>query len=70
MRRGLSCACFGGDEAAFAHMIAAATVGDRDVAMDFALILIQPGAAWQAVQCTQDVGLGLLGLCRRPPNLS
>jgi|GEM_PF-1170942 len=70
MRHGLSCACFGGDEAAFAHMIAAATLGDREDAMGFALILMQPGPAWQAVQHAHGVGLGLLGLCRRPPTLN
>lgn len=64
MRHGISCACFGGDEAAFAHMVAAATLGDNEDAMAFALILMQPNAAWQAVQLARGVGLGLLGMIR------
>jgi hypothetical protein len=70
MRHGLSCACFGGDEAAFAHMISAATLGDREDAMVFALVLVQPDVAWQAVQLAQGAGVALLGLCRNPSTLN
>lgn len=62
MRQGVTCAYFGGDEAVFAHMIAAATVGDNEDAMAFALTLMQPNAAWQAVQLARGVGLALLGM--------
>ena len=65
MRHNISCACIGGDEAAFAHMIACAVV-DREDAMAFALTLMQPGAACQAVEIAQEVGLCLLGLSRFP----
>lgn len=70
MRHGVACACFGGDEAAFAHMVAAAAIGDQEDAMAFALILMQPNAAWQAVQQARDVGICLLQMTRvmRPVN--
>jgi hypothetical protein len=64
MRHDVACACFGGDEAAFAHMIAAAVAGDREDAMAFALILMQPNAAWQAVLMARGVGLCLLQMTR------
>lgn len=70
MRHAVSCACFGGDEAAFAYMIAAATAGDQEEAMAFALILMQPNAAWQAVYLAHDFGLALLGMARNPPPLN
>jgi hypothetical protein len=64
MRHGVTCACFGGDEAAFAHMVAAATAGDQEDAMAFALILMQPNAAWQAVKVARGVGLCFLQMTR------
>lgn len=64
MRHGVSCACFGGDEAVFAHLLGAAAAGDTEDAMAFALILMQPNAAWQAVQMARQVGLGLLHMTR------
>lgn len=39
LRHGLDCACFGGDECAFAQFVAAATSGDEHDAMTFALHL-------------------------------
>lgn len=66
MRHSVTCACFGGDEAAFVHMIAAATANDREDAMAFAMILMHPNAAWQAVQLARGVGLALLRMTRPP----
>ena len=64
MRHGVACACFGGDEAAFAQMIAAATVGDRDDAMAFALILLPVAQAFVAVQAAGRLGPIILRLAR------
>lgn len=64
MRHGVSCACFGGDEAAFAQMIAAATVGDRDDAMGFALILLPMAQAFVAVQAAVRLGPMILQMAR------
>ncbi|QCO57647.1 hypothetical protein EOK75_18310 (plasmid) [Pseudorhodobacter turbinis] len=73
MRHGSDCGCFGGDESTFAHMIAASAAGDREDAMAFALTLMHPGEAFQAVQVAEDVGLSFLELSRpdyaRPPYL-
>lgn len=66
MHHSADCACFGGDEAVFAHMVAAGAAGDREDAMAFALTLMHPDAAWSAVQISESVGLALLGLSRRP----
>lgn len=65
MRHHTRCACIGGDEAAFAHMIASAVV-DREDAMAFALTLMRPEVTFQAVEIAQEVGLCLLGLSRYP----
>jgi hypothetical protein len=70
MRHSPFCDCSGGDKAAFTYVIAAATVGNREDAMCFALVLMQPSATWQAVQLARGVGLDLLGLCRHPPILT
>ena len=56
MRHDLHCACFGGDESAFAQMVAAAASGDRDDAMEFALTLMPPAAAYEAVQTAEGLG--------------
>ena len=66
MRHGRDCACFGGDEAAFSQMIAAAAAGDTEDAMAFALVLMTPAAAWSAVRLASDIGRALLALCRSP----
>lgn len=58
------CACFGGDESAFVNLIAAAAADDKEDAMAFALTLMRPDAAWQAVMAAKDFGLALLGLNR------
>ena len=71
MHHGLGCACFGGDEAALAHLVAAAAAGDTEDAMAFAMLLMTPTAAWAAVQAARPVGLALLGLRRQnslPPS--
>ena len=55
---------FGGDEAVFAHLIAAAVVGDNEDAMAFALTLLPPALAWDAVQCAAPLGRAILTLAR------
>lgn len=61
------CPEVGGDENAFAQMVAAAVGGERDDALVFALALMGPGAAFQAVHLAEDLGLALLGLLRARP---
>jgi hypothetical protein len=66
MRHGLGCKCFGGDESAFANMIAAAAGQDREEAMLFASILIKGDTAWAAVQKALQLGQVFLRLARMP----
>lgn len=67
MRHASDCACFGGDESAFAHLAAAAVVGDRDDALVFALALVSPQHAFAAVQAAEGFGLAVLALTRPGP---
>jgi hypothetical protein len=67
MRHGIDCPCVGGDESAFAQMVAAAAGGDREDALIFALALMPPVAAFAACQQAGPVGLALLALVRRRP---
>ncbi|MBC7737570.1 MAG: hypothetical protein H7245_10235 [Candidatus Saccharibacteria bacterium] len=55
---------FGADEAVFAHLIAAAMVGDNEDAMAFALTLLPPALAWDAVQFAAPLGHAILTLAR------
>ena len=64
MRHGLPCRCFGGDECAFANMLAAATTGDREEAMLFSAILITGQAAWPAIALAQELSPFLLRFTR------
>ena len=64
MRHGVPCACFGGDECAFANMLAAATIGDREEAMLFSAILITGQAAWPAIALAQQLSPYLLRFTR------
>ena len=64
MRHGVPCRCFGGDECAFANMLAAATTGDREEAMLFSAILITGQAAWPAIALAQDLSPFLLRFAR------
>lgn len=57
-----------GDENAFAQMVAAAVGGEREDALIFALALMGPQAAWQAVGLAEELGLALLGLMRARPD--
>ena len=57
MRHDLTCTCIGGDESAFAQMIAAAAAGDRDDAMAFALTMMPAEIAFEAVQTAGPLGL-------------
>ena len=66
MRHDVSCACFGGDESAFANMVALATSGEREDAMGFALVMMTPDAAWQAMPFAEAVGRAFLQIRRAP----
>ena len=66
MRHGLGCKCFGGDESAFANMIAAAAGQDRDDAMLFASTIMTGHAAWSAVSLAQRLGQVFLRLAHLP----
>ncbi|GAA0307241.1 hypothetical protein [Rhodovulum strictum] len=57
----------GDDENAFAQMVAAAIGGEREDALVFALALMGPQAAFQAVAVAEILGLALLGLVRARP---
>ncbi|OYU41236.1 MAG: hypothetical protein CFE33_04060 [Pseudorhodobacter sp. PARRP1] len=65
MRHHTQCACLGGDESAFAQMVAAAAAGDRDDAMAFALTMLPPDVAYEAVQVAGHVGRTALTLIHR-----
>jgi len=66
MRHGLGCKCFGGDESAFANMIAAVTAQDHEDAHLFACTLMTGHAAWPAVQLALGLGQAFLRLARMP----
>lgn len=66
MRHGLHCRCFGGDESAFANMIAAAAAQDRDDAMLFACTLLTGAAAFEAVRLAGVLGQVFLRIARTP----
>jgi hypothetical protein len=65
MRHHTQCACLGGDESAFAQMVAAATAGDREDAMAFALTMLPPDIAYEAVQIAEYVGRAMLDILHR-----
>ncbi|WP_047996524.1 hypothetical protein [Puniceibacterium sp. IMCC21224] len=56
MRHAVNCKCFGGDESAFANMVAAAAVQDTDEAMLFACNLLNANAAFQVVRMARALG--------------
>lgn len=64
MRHGVSCSCLGGDESAFAQMVAAAAFGDREDAMAFALTMMPADAAYQAVQTAEMLGQSIQAMAR------
>ena len=64
MRHGVGCACFGGDESAFAQMMAAVAAGEREDALIFALALMTPTAAFAAIAAADPVARGLLAFAR------
>jgi hypothetical protein len=66
MRHGLGCKCFGGDESAFANMIAAAAGQDREDAQLFACTLMTGHAIWSAVQLALGLGQAFLRLATMP----
>lgn len=57
MRHADGCACLGGDESAFAQMVAAAASGDAEDAALFALTLIAGGAVPQTIALAELLGL-------------
>ncbi|MES2432301.1 MAG: hypothetical protein V4586_00570 [Pseudomonadota bacterium] len=65
MRHHTQCTCLGGDESAFAQMVAAATAGDREDAMAFALTMLPPDIAYEAVQIAEYVGRATLDIIHR-----
>lgn len=65
MRHHTQCACLGGDESAFAQMVAAATAGDREDAMAFALTMLPPDIAYEAVQIAAYVGRAALEMIHK-----
>lgn len=72
MRHALDCACVGGDECAFANLVAAAAGGDREDAMLFASTLLSGAAAYAAARAAEDLGDLFLRFARaagreRPP---
>ena len=64
VRHDLACGCFGGDESVFAQMIGAAVAGEREDAMAFALTLLAPEFAYEAVQAAEAVGHAILNFAR------
>jgi hypothetical protein len=65
MRHDLACPCIGGDESVFAQMIAAATMGDTDDAMAFALTFLPADTAFEAVQSAGPFGRLILSVYRQ-----
>jgi hypothetical protein len=59
MRHGLDCRCVGGDECAFANLVAAAAEGEREDALLIASLLVRPGLAPEAVELAGQFGLAL-----------
>lgn len=57
MRHADGCACLGGDESAFAQMVAAAASGDHEDAALFAMTLIAAPAVPEAVALAEEIGL-------------
>jgi hypothetical protein len=57
MRHDQNCTCLGGDESAFAQMVAAASAGDTEDAMAFALTMMPAAIAYEAVQTAESLGL-------------
>src|SRR5690606_10252229 len=64
MRHDLRCGCFGGDESAFAQMIAASASADSDDAMLFAATLLAGPAAFEAVHLARCLAQPFLRLAR------
>ncbi|MGH1367615.1 MAG: hypothetical protein ACRBCL_03290 [Maritimibacter sp.] len=59
MRHAVDCPCVGGDEACLAHMIAAATSGERDDAMMLACLMMRADFAPTAVHLAECAGVAL-----------
>lgn len=66
MRHSPECECFGGDECAFAHFIAAATHGDEHAAMTFALHLFDGVQAKYALDAAAMCGHAFVSMADRP----
>ena len=66
MRHAMGCKCFGGDESAFANLIAAAAGRDSEDALLFAGTLASSRYAWDVVQVALRLGQVFLRLARLP----
>lgn len=64
MRHDFACHCVGGDECAFAQMMAAAAMQDDEEATLFACTLLRGPAAFEAVRLAGAFGPALLGMTR------
>lgn len=68
MCHGTDCRCVGGDEAAFANLVAAAAAGERKDALLLASLLVHPGMAPEAADLAAQFGLALRRMAiGRPP---
>lgn len=65
MRHDIRCTCLGGDESAFALLVAAAMAGEREDAMALALTMLPADLAFEAVQTAEPLGLMILAMARR-----
>jgi hypothetical protein len=64
MRHDQNCTCLGGDENTFAQMVAAASAGDTEDAMAFALTMMPAAIAYEAVQTAEPLGLLIHAMAR------
>lgn len=67
MRHDITCRCIGGDECAFAHLMAAAAQQDTEEATLFACALVRGPAAFEVVRLAGAFGPALLRMARTAP---
>ena len=63
MRHDVECNCLGADEACFANLVGAAAEGEREDAMLFATLLVNPDFCPWVVALAQNFGLALKKMC-------
>ena len=66
MRHDLTCRCVGGDECAFAQLMAAAAQQDREEATLFACTLMRGPAAFEVVRLAGSFGPALMRMAHTP----